>query len=124
MIKENQKHKEKYQRYLSRTTLEERRKKYKERYQKNKERILERGRMYYWSDMEKSRAKSKEQYEKSKGNPRVKFAQKKWGDKQTKCLTDFYIKKIFFKGAKGFDLPKELIEAKRLQILIERELQK
>ena len=127
---------------------EDRNRNARERYQRNKEKItakrnLERDKINAraaryretnreainerWNAMRKARIEyyhELEQQRRDKNRDRINAysRQKQYGKIRVDELHDSYIYEVIFDGRKRFNLPSELIEAKRLQILIKREL--
>ena len=109
-------------------------KQYKE---KNKERLKIASQEYYKANKEKKNAISRAHYHANKerrkadakawlkNNPeRAKDTRIKWLRQSTEGLSDYYVNLSIRKGTslKSKDIPKELTEAKRVAILIERQL--
>jgi hypothetical protein len=80
-----------------------------------------------WNAMRKARIEyyhEVEQQRRDKNRDRINAysREKQYGKIRVDELHDSYIYEVIFDGRKRFNLPSELIEAKKLQILIKREL--
>jgi hypothetical protein len=89
-------------------------------YKENKEKVALHGAKYYEKNKEKI-AISRAKY--NKENKEKKLAlRRKYKIKAIDTLNDCYVKEKL--RIKGIDIPQELIELKRIQLLIKRELRK
>ena len=80
----------------------------------NKEKEIKRKSKYYFENKEKCLEKSKKF---AKNNPeKVKIWKKKFTDKKIKNLSDTYIINSCFKIYSHLEIPKEIIELKRIQL--------
>ena len=101
--------------------FKERMKKY---YQTNKEKLKEKKKEYYQANKEKLKEKQKEYRQANKKKLKEKMKKYRQGDRDK--LVDSYIKSIINKQTNGMlkakDIPQELIELKRNNLILKRKI--
>jgi len=92
----------------------------------NKDKVRKQRRDNYKKNIDKRRKMAKKYYKKYKERDWYKEKYKRWNDKQQRELTDNYVLKEITKNSdlKFNEIPKELIELKRVQILLYRAMYK